>query len=84
MVSLADSFYNINKDESYYTKAAECYRSAAEKGDLYAEYSLGYMYSEGEGVPKDVNEAIRWLQIAADQGGTGSDIAGALLDELRN
>jgi TPR repeat protein len=43
-------------------------REAAEKGDAEAQYSLGLMYREGRGVPKDDVEAEDWFRKAAGQG----------------
>ena len=36
------------------------YRLAAEQGHAAAQFSLGNMYDEGEGVPEDAAEAVRW------------------------
>ena len=41
---------------------------AAEQGDARAQYTLGFMYYEGEGVPEDTVEAVKWLRKAAEQG----------------
>ena len=43
-------------------------RQAANQGDAAAQNSLGFMYANGEGVPKDDAEAVRWFRLAADQG----------------
>jgi TPR repeat protein len=40
----------------------------AEKGDAAAQLELGGIYSKGEGVTKDVAEAVKWLTKAAEQG----------------
>ena len=37
-----------------------------------AQYNLGWMYANGEGVPEDDAEAARWLRLAADQGHAGA------------
>jgi TPR repeat protein len=50
------------------SRAAEWYRRAAERGHIGAQYSLGFMYLRGEGVPSDPIEGLRWLHSAADQG----------------
>jgi len=42
--------------------------SNAQAGDSIAQYQLGNRYSAGEGVSKDVVEAVRWYRLAADQG----------------
>ena len=46
----------------------EALRKAAEQGDVDAQFSLGFMYADGEGVPEDDAEAVRWYQKAAEQG----------------
>lgn len=43
-------------------------RPLAEAGDQYAQFALGMMYEQGEGVPQNRAEAIKWYQKAADQG----------------
>ncbi len=43
-------------------------RTTAEEGDLSARYSLGSAYGEGNGVPLNRAEAVRWYHLAADQG----------------
>ena len=44
------------------------WRAKAEKGDPTAQNKLGDMYAEGQGVEKDVVEAVRWYRKAAEQG----------------
>ena len=43
-------------------------RQAAEQGDATAQFNLGNMYANGEGVPQDDPEAARWFRLAAEQG----------------
>ena len=43
-------------------------RQAAEQGNATAQFSLGLMYADGEGVPKDDAEAVKWYRMSADQG----------------
>ena len=43
-------------------------RPCAEQGDAPAQYFLGRMYDNGEGVPQDDVEAVSWYRLAADQG----------------
>ena len=40
----------------------------ARAGDAGAQYLLGFMYDEGQGVAKDPQEAIKWYTQAAKQG----------------
>ena len=43
-------------------------RLAAEQGDPDAQSNLGIMYHNGEGVPQDYQEAVKWYRLAAEQG----------------
>lgn len=43
-------------------------RSLAEQGDAKAQFALGTMYRDGQGVAKDYAEALRWWRSAAEQG----------------
>ena len=40
----------------------------AKAGDHDAQYNLGIMYAEGQGVPQDYKKAAEWFTRAADQG----------------
>ena len=51
----------------YKTAIAE-FRPLAEKGDADAQFSLGVMYKEGQGVPQDYKQAVSWIRKAAKQG----------------
>ena len=42
-------------------------RSAAEKGDVEAQFKLGSAYYLGERVPEDAVEAVKWYRKAAEQ-----------------
>jgi TPR repeat protein len=49
--------------------AAPLFRYAASYfADSEAQYNLGRLYLEGNGVPKDPIQAMRWLQLAAKKG----------------
>ena len=51
-----------------YDAALRGYRRAAEHGNAEAQFSLGFMYYRGEGVPEDDTEAARWLGRSAEKG----------------
>ena len=51
-----------------YTSAFEEFSSLAEQGDAAAQYFLGVMYDNGEGVPQDYKQAVKWYTKAAEQG----------------
>lgn len=40
----------------------------AEQGHAAAQYNLGVMYANGQGVPQDDKEAVKWYTRAAEQG----------------
>ena len=47
--------------------ADDC-RVKAEQGDAYAQYILGWMYKDGQGVLQDYKEAVKWYTKSAEQG----------------
>ena len=48
------------------------WKPLADQGHAGAQYSLGVMYANGEGVVEDDAEAARWYRLAADQGHAGA------------
>src|SRR6185295_10271684 len=55
------------------------YEKAAALGDPEAQYSLGFMYSSGVGLPKQLGNAARYLRMAADRGHSGAQYMLGLL-----
>ena len=51
-----------------YSAAMKWYRMAADQGDAPAQSSLGAMYYQGQGVPQNTSQALRWLHKAQAQG----------------
>jgi hypothetical protein len=43
-------------------------RAKAEAGDAAAQLALGRAYKDGNGVPRNAEEAVRWHRMAAEQG----------------
>jgi len=43
-------------------------KKLAESGDVEAQFNLGLMYDQGQGVPQNYSEAVKWYRKAADQG----------------
>lgn len=44
------------------------YCRGAEQGHATAQFNLGLMYAQGEGVPQDSREGVAWIRRAAEQG----------------
>lgn len=53
---------------SNYAKAIKLYKSPALKGNPNAQFALGVMYENGQGVAQDYAEAFKWYRLAAEQG----------------
>jgi len=51
-----------------YALAERQFRPLAERGNVLAQYKLGLMYNNGEGVKQDFGEAVKWFHRAATQG----------------
>lgn len=47
---------------------AAAIRTLAEQGDAEAQFALGTMYRDGQGVAQDYAETLRWWNSAADLG----------------
>ena len=65
----AGSTYYLRGD---FTAALREWRPLAETGDAQAQYYLGIMYTNGEGVPEDDRQAVYWFQKSARQGNSQS------------
>src|SRR6202453_3981511 len=48
-------------------QALDLYRKAAQQGDPLAGWLAGRLYFLGNGVPRDLDAARKWLKLAADQ-----------------
>ena len=55
----------VHKD---YAKAFELLLGAAQSGNAHAQYTVGYMYYEGQGVSKNRDQALKWIRESAKQG----------------
>lgn len=55
-----------------FARAEKIFRALAGKGDAAAQFSLGSMHNNGQGVAKDYLEAVKWYRLAAAQGHTGA------------
>ena len=55
-----------------YASAFREFRALAEQGDASAQFNLGLMYDNGNGVPEDDRQAVFWYRKAAEQGVAGA------------
>lgn len=55
-------------DNGDYGDAVRIYRELADRGDVTAQGSLGWMYSVGRGVEQDLEQAENWYSQAAEHG----------------
>jgi TPR repeat protein len=53
-----------------YATAIKEWRPLADDGDPLAQFNLGLLYQEGQGVPQDYAQAASWFRRAADQDNT--------------
>ena len=60
----AEKFQKSEKNEEVF----EYYLKAARQGDAEAQFYLGLCYNYGDGVEKDLSEAVIWFRKAAVQG----------------
>ncbi|MBL1275710.1 MAG: sel1 repeat family protein [Ectothiorhodospiraceae bacterium] len=51
-----------------YKEAAVLLLPLARQGDIDAQYSVGYMYHYGYGLPRNEKESTRWIATAAARG----------------
>ena len=67
-----------------YGDAVKWFRKAAEQGVAEAQFSLGWMYRYGRGVPQDDGEAAKWYRKAAEQGVAAAQVSlGVMYDDGR-
>ena len=50
-----------------YATAAKEWRPLAQEGSPEAQFNLGLLYIDGQGVPQDYGEALNWFKRSADQ-----------------
>ena len=63
---LADAWTAYERGD--YAVALRLWLPLAAQGNAFAQTNLGFMYSSGQGVPRDLAEAARWYRLAAEQG----------------
>lgn len=66
--ALPDALIRYAKLE--YTQAHRLLAPLADEGDAVAQEVLGFLYSRGEGIPRDDAVALHWFTLAAEAGRT--------------
>ena len=51
-----------------YATALRLWHPLAEQGNAHAQFNLGVMYYNSQGVPQDYEAAMTWFRKAAEQG----------------
>ncbi|MEP7240662.1 MAG: toll/interleukin-1 receptor domain-containing protein [Devosia sp.] len=59
-------FYYYRQGEN--TKALELFQASADQGNLYGQYWVAYMTEYGYGTTADLNKALSYYRLAANQG----------------
>ena len=62
------SFFPPHCGQLYDLDSFEDHLRCAELGEAIAQTNVGYAYKNGDVVPKDDTEAVRWFRLAAEQG----------------
>ena len=67
-ITIPDDLNNSCANNDSSTKDVEYYKTKANEGDAESQYQLGCLYEKGDGVSKDINEAIEWYNESAYNG----------------
>ena len=67
-IELIMEFANDAENKNQHKEALGYYKLAAEQGNADAQYKLGLLYSNGQGVEQDYVEGAMWYRKAAEQG----------------
>lgn len=59
--------FGINGEQNF-EKAVEWYTKSSEQGNAWLQNRLGECYLNGKGTQKDLREAKKWFELAAEQG----------------
>jgi uncharacterized protein len=55
-------------DRGDYAAAMKLWLPLAEQGNMIAQFDVGNLYNNGQGVPQDYVKAIKWYRLSAEQG----------------
>src|SRR5688572_7155503 len=71
----------IDYSSSTIIQVTNWYQEAAENGDINAQYNLGRLNRNGEGIEKELEKAFYWYQKAAENGNINAQHDLAILYE---
>ncbi len=66
--ALTSCHRNASSEGLSQVRTADAIRHAAEQGEAQAQYELGLMYYNGDGVQADLVKGFEWMRKAAEQG----------------
>ena len=74
--AIADPLADAKKayESGNYTKSVNILKPLAKSGNAKAQFNLGWMYLNGQGVTEDPKEAMKWFQLAAKQGNASAQL----------
>lgn len=67
-----------------YGPAANVLLPLAQQGHLNAQYTVGYMYHHGQGLPRNEKESTRWITLAAARGHVKAQEALSLINAVHD
>lgn len=73
LTTLAEFYINQKKEKKSVERGFELYRKAADIGDLIACYWVGVLLHRGQGVDKDIKEAVKYLEKGVELGNCQAD-----------
>src|SRR5262245_38658192 len=74
---LEDAIVAYNRGD--YATALGLFQQLADKGSAVAQFNIGTMYANGQGVQQNYTEAVKWYGLAANQGSADAQYNLALL-----
>ncbi len=77
-VSRWDEAYQAYRDKDY-VKAVDLFKTEAMAGNVEAQFYLGAMHEYGDGVTRNLEEAVRWYRMGADSGDSGAQLSLGLM-----
>lgn len=70
---------SVAHGEGDYETAISEFEPLAKKGNVLAQYLMGVMYKFGQGVSKNLKQAVEWFTLAAEQGDSGAQFTLGLM-----